>query len=213
MGPSSHGAPAPLGIGWAGWTHDRRFGEAARMAPAGSSVDADEEPLAMTWSIGRISAVVAGLAIVVFWAWVFSGAPKKDNPDLLSDRTYAAQLEDRCQQLRDELDDLPSAIDLDDVGQRVAVLDDANLVVGRFIDDVAATPPSDEADANAIEGWLGDWRTYLANREDYAERLLDDESARLLLDESPLGDPVDKTIEVFADVNAIPACATPGDVG
>lgn len=167
----------------------------------------------MTWSVGRVAAVVAGLAIVVFWAWVFSGAPKKDNPDLLSDRTYAAQLEERCQQLRDELDDLPSAIGLDDVGQRVAVLDDANVVVGRFIDDVAAAPPSDQADANAIEGWLGDWRTYLANREDYAERLLDDEGARLLLDESPLGDPVDKTIEVFADVNAIPACATPGDVG
>jgi hypothetical protein len=183
------------------------------MAASGPVADTDEGPLAMTWSVGRVAAVVAVLAIVVFWAWVFSGAPKKDNPDLLDDRAYAAQLEERCQQLRDDLQALPSAVDLDDVTQRVAVLDDANAVVDAFLDDLEASAPTEGPDATAVEGWLGDWRTYLANREDYANRLLEDDGARLLLDESPLGDPVDKTIEVFADVNAIPACATPGDVG
>jgi hypothetical protein len=63
-----------------------------------------------------------------------------------------------------------------------------------------------------MEGWLADWRIYLIDREDYAERLATDPEARLLLDESQLGDPVDKTIEIFAQVNGISDCATPGDL-
>ena len=32
-------------------------------------------------------------------------------------------------------------------------------------------------------------------------------------DETEFGDSVDRTIEVFADVNGMPTCATPGDIG
>jgi hypothetical protein len=175
--------------------------------------ETDEGPLAMTRSAGRIAAVVAALAIVLFWAWVFSGAPKRDNPDLLEDRAYAAQLEERCQGLRDDLAALPSAIAIDDPGERADVLEDANVLVEEFVDDLEAGAPTEGDASRTMEGWIADWRTYLANRQDYAQRLREDPDARLLLDESPLGDPVDKTIEVFSDVNAIEACATPGDVG
>jgi hypothetical protein len=53
----------------------------------------------------------------------------------------------------------------------------------------------------------------VANRRDYADRLRVDPEARLLLDQSLGGDSVDKPIEIFADVNDMPTCATPGDVG
>lgn len=65
----------------------------------------------------------------------------------------------------------------------------------------------------SIEGWIGDWRKYLANREDYAKRLRTEPNAQLLLDRSKLGDSVDKTIQIFSQVNEIPSCDTPGDVG
>lgn len=175
-------------------------------------VRGDEGPLSMTWSPGRVLAVVAMLAIVLFWAWVFSGAPAKENPDYL-ERDYAATVEARCQQLRDDLDELPSAVELPDRIERAEVLDEANVLVDEFLDDLEADAPSDGPDATAMEGWLADWRTYLGDREAYAEQLRADEGDRFTVTESPLGDTVDRTIEVFADVNQIPACATPGDVG
>ena len=182
----------------------------------GSDADehhADESPLSMTWSVGRIAAVVAMLAIIGFWAWVFSGAPAKANPDYLDDRDYAAALEARCQELRDDIAELPSATELPDRTERAAVLDQANALVAGFIDDVAAEAPTEGSAATAIDGWLGDWRTYLGDRERYVERLRADEGDRFYVSKSPLGDTVDETIEVFADVNRIEACATPGDVG
>ncbi|MEZ5180700.1 MAG: hypothetical protein R2702_02315 [Acidimicrobiales bacterium] len=112
----------------------------------GSDADehhADESPLSMTWSVGRIAAVVAMLAIIGFWAWVFSGAPAKANPDYLDDRDYAAALEARCQELRDDIAELPSATELPDRTERAAVLDQANALVAGFIDDVAAEAPTE----------------------------------------------------------------------
>jgi len=183
------------------------------MASTQSPERETDEPLAMRWSIGRVAAIITGLTIVIFWAWVFSGAPARTNPDRLADREYAASLEDRCQQLRNDIRVLPNAVTLDDLDQRLDILTQANGLVAIFIDDVEAGAPT-TGDANkTVTGWIADWRTYLANREDYARRLQTDPDARLLLDLSPLGDSVDKTIEVFADVNMIEVCATPGDVG
>jgi hypothetical protein len=48
---------------------------------------------------------------------------------------------------------------------------------------------------------------------DYAKRLRTEPNAQLLLDRSELGDSVDKTIQIFSQVNEIPSCDTPGDVG
>ena len=168
--------------------------------------------MGMTWSVGRVLIVVAVLGMVAFWAWIFSGAPARYNADYL-DRAYAAELEQRCEQLRDELATYPNAIDAVDQDERADILDDTNPVVAAFIDDLDAGAPTSGDAATSMEGWIADWRTYLANREDYADRLRTEENAQLLLDRSPLGDSVDKTIQVFAQVNEIEACETPGDVG
>ncbi|MCB1038121.1 MAG: hypothetical protein R2701_05735 [Acidimicrobiales bacterium] len=173
----------------------------------------DGEPLAMTWSVGRVAAVVTLLAMIAFWAWVFSGAPKRSNPDYLHDREYASALEDRCQQLRDDLDTLPAAPELPDRDERADVLVQANAMVGDFIDDVAAAAPTEGSAGTAMEGWLADWRTYLADREAYVEQLRTTTDDRFYVTKSPLGRQVDETIEVFAEINGIPTCATPGDVG
>ena len=37
-----------------------------------------EEPLSMSWSIGRVLAVAAMAAMAIFWAVVFRGIPKKE---------------------------------------------------------------------------------------------------------------------------------------
>lgn len=183
-------------------------------APRKPTAPAEEDgPYRMGFTWGRGLAIAAVVLMIIFWVWIFSGAPKKANPDYLEDRAYAAKLEDRCQALRDDLAELPNAADLDSQAARADVLDDANVLVAEFVDDLAAGAPKTGDAAISMKGWIADWRTYLGDREDYAERLRTEDNAQLLLSRSKLGDSVDKTIQVFTQVNDIPACDTPGDVG
>jgi hypothetical protein len=173
----------------------------------------DDGPYRMGFTWGRALAIGTVVTMIIFWIWIFSGAPKRENADYLDDREYAAALEDRCQALRDDLARLPNAAGLKTQADRADVLDDANVLVGRFIDDVEADAPTTGDAAVSMKGWLTDWKTYLGDREDYAERLRTEDNAQLLLSRSKLGDSVDKTIQIFTQVNDIPACDTPGDVG
>ncbi len=181
--------------------------------PEHPSALSDKAPYTKGFTWGRGAAIVAIVTMIIFWIWIFSGAPAKYNPDRLDDRAYVAELEDRCQALRDGIGDLPNAADLETPAERADVLDEANVLVGEFIDDLEAGAPTTGDASVSISGWIGDWKKYLANREDYAERLRTEPNAQLLLDRSKLGDSVDKTIEIFSQVNEIPSCDTPGDVG
>ncbi len=172
-----------------------------------------EEPLSMSWSVGRVLAVLVMVSIAVFWAVVFLGIPRKENPDRLDDRIFVERTIERCDTLLEDLADLPGGPFIRDPVERADVLDDATDLVEAMVDEIEADAPTTGDDATSLEGWLGDWRTYVENRRDYAARLRVDPEARLLLDQSLGGDSVDKPIEIFADVNDMPTCATPGDVG
>lgn len=173
-----------------------------------------DEPLARSSRVWRILAVVAALAMALFWIWILAGGPRKANPDRLDDRAYASQAEQRCQVLLRELKALPQAQAIDSATERADVLDRATAMATSTVDDLEAAAPRTGDDRVRLEGWLGDWRQYLGDRTDFATRLRADPDARFFVSENErLRDPVDKTIEVFADVNDMPSCATPGDVG
>lgn len=182
-------------------------------SPTKTSETERDEPLAMRWSPGRVAGVAAMLVMVGFWAWIFAGGPRSTNPDRLDDRAFVERSEARCQQLRDDLDELPNAATITDPTERAEVLDDANVLVTGLVDDLEADAPTEGDDAKSVRGWIADWRTYVDDREAYADELRTDPDARFVVSESPLGDGVDKTIEIFVQVNDMRACATPGDVG
>lgn len=165
------------------------------------------------WRAGRVAMVLAVLAMVGFWAWIFAGGPKKTNPDRLDDRAFVERTVDRCDALRTDLRTLPNAATTASASARADVLDRANERVAAFVAAVEADAPRRGGDATSVNGWLADWRRYLADRRDFARRLRRDPKAQLRLSLSPLKDGVDQTIEVFADVNDMASCATPGDVG
>ena len=186
-------------------------------SPAEPAPSADDDaPDARTskgWSAGRIAAVVAVLGMVLFWMWILSGAPAKQNPDWISDRTYADALEGRCKALRKDLAALPQPEDTPTPDARADVIEQANAKVADFVDQIDDGAPTTGSSAKGLQGWIADWKTYLADRVDYVERLRKDDGARLYVDKSPLGRPVDETIEIYAQVNRIEDCATPGDIG
>lgn len=173
----------------------------------------DDEPTTLRWKAGRVAMVVAILAMVVFWAWIFAGGPRKANPDRLRDRAFVQRTADRCDALRTDLRTLPNAAATNNAAARADVLDRANTRVAAFVRAVEADAPRRGDDVKSVRGWLADWRRYLADRGDFSRRLRRDPKAQLRLSQSPLKDGVDQTIEVFADVNDMASCATPGDVG
>jgi hypothetical protein len=160
-----------------------------------------------------VLAVVGALAMVGFWAWILSGAPKRDNPDRVDDRQYVAAVDRHCRAAVRAIDALPPAIDSKTPSARADVVDEATAVLGRLVDRIEADAPRAGDDAIRLKGWVRDWRIYLGNRRDYATRLQSDRRAQFLVDVNKAGDPIDRPIKNFADINDIPACDPPGDVG
>ncbi len=181
-----------------------------RTAPV-SEVD---EPLGLPGKLLRTLGVITALVLVLFWIWIFAGGPKKVNPDRLDDRAYVTRIEPRCRQLLTDLKTLTPAEKSSTANSRADVLDQANVMVAAMVADLETGTPTGEADAARLKGWFTDWHAYLADREDFATRLRTDPNAQFLVSENKvLRDSVDKTIEIFADVNDMASCATPGDVG
>ena len=162
--------------------------------------------------MARVLAVTAGLALILFWLWIFSGAPRKQNPDYLEDRAWAERTEATCAATVARIDDLPAAPQRRELGragrrgrpgQRRARSD-----AGR----ARRRPPVGQEDQEVVRPWLADWRTYLDNRRDYADRLRTDPDAQLLVDEK-FSDSIETVIGTFAEVNEMDSCVVPGDVG
>ena len=173
----------------------------------------EDEPLAMTWTVGRVAGVVVMVIMIGFWAWIFTGGPKQANPDRLDDRAFVDRTEQRCVGLLAGLKTLPNAADIHTAADRADVLDQATAKVAAMVKATEADAPRRGGDAKSLQGWFKDWHAYLGDRRDFARRLRKDPKAQFYVSESALKDTVDTTIETFSDVNDMPDCATPGDVG
>lgn len=174
------------------------------------SVEGERAP-SMVW---RAVAVAAALVMVLFWLWIFTGGPRKANPDRLDDRAFVERAEVRCARLLTDLEALQPASEATSAPDRAATLERANVLVADMVDDLEADAPISGDDRTSLDGWFRDWNSYLDDRRTYADALRVDPDAQLRVTENTdLGDGVDKTIEIFADVNDMPSCATPGDVG
>lgn len=164
------------------------------------------------WSFARVLAVTTGLALILFWLWIFSGGPRKQNPDYLEDRAWAERTEATCAATVARIDDLPAAPSAASSSERAAVVDRANDELEAMLDELDVDLPSSKDDLEVVRPWLADWRTYLANRRDYADRLRTDPDAQLLVDEK-FRDSIETVIGTFAEVNEMDSCVVPGDVG
>lgn len=171
-----------------------------------------QEPTAKSgWAPGRILAVVVVLALVLFWIWIFSGGPARENRDFLGDRRWVARAEATCSATAADIERLPPASGAADATSRADVVDEASDRLELMIDRLARPAPDIATDVKLVDAWLTDWRAYVVNRREYAASLRRDASARLLVNEK-FGDPLDTVITTFAEVNDMASCAPPGDV-
>ncbi len=192
--------------------------EAPRVPTSDDSDDSDDGASAGHGSrLGRTVVLVVVCALVSMWGYVLFLAfgPGREPPiDRLDDPAFAAAAEERCASALEEVDRLPVASASHTAAERADVLARANGAYAAMLDDLedrATLAPAGDQRRRANE-WLGDWRTYLGDRERYADALRTDPDARLLVSEKPgEGQQITGWIDEFAKANRMPSCVSPTD--
>ncbi|MFN0029280.1 MAG: hypothetical protein ACKV2O_19155 [Acidimicrobiales bacterium] len=146
-----------------------------------------------------------------FWGYALSGTAAKDPPDTLTDENYRRSAQALCQPLRDAIDALPPAPSATSPQDRAEVLGVANDRVVEMVAGLRTLQPDPARDQRIVTEWLADWERYLTDRGDYLAVLREgrDEPFRLTLKD---GNNYTKAMDNLAEINDMPACATPGDV-
>lgn len=164
----------------------------------------------------RAGVLVAVTSFVGIWGYVLylSFGPGREAPrDRLDDTAWVAEAEAVCADTREELESLPFANELESPAERAAVIDAATDELEPMVDELdRLDPPSDTAEALAVERWLADWRRYNTDRREYAELLstgADQPFSVTRRDRYHL----DLLIDDFAKINHMESCQTPDDVG
>ncbi len=176
-----------------------------------------EAPGGWRWTPTRALLTVVVVALVSMWAYVLFLAfgPGRQPPiDRLDDPAFAEAGETRCAEALVEVEALPVASASDTAAERAGVLTQADAIFEDMLDDLDDSvdlAPAGDQRRRATE-WLADWRTYLGDRQAYAEALRTDPGARLLVSEKPgEGRQITGWIDEFANANRMPSCITPTD--
>ncbi len=180
-----------------------------------STADRPEAPPA-TAPQGRPVWTYLGVAVVLvvalMWLWIFTGGPKKANPDRVDDRAWAERAEDTCRATMDRIDERALPADERDLAARADAIDASTDDLEAMLAALADPLPEHDADREVVEPWLEDWAALVEDRRDYADAVRVDPDARFLTTEK-FRDGLDEVIGTFAEVNDIPSCGPAGDVG
>ncbi|HEX5945151.1 MAG TPA: hypothetical protein VFY82_02695 [Acidimicrobiales bacterium] len=179
--------------------------------------DEPDAPEGRRWTPVRAFLAVVVLSLVAMWVYVLFLAigPGRQPPiDRLEDPAFAEAGEARCAEALEDVEALPVANESTTAAERAEVLSRADAVFADMLDDLDASvdlAPAGDQRRRATE-WLADWRTYLADREAFADALRVDPEARLLVSEKPgEGRQITGWIDEFAKANRMPSCITPVD--
>ena len=175
--------------------------------------DDDAQPLSLGRKLRRGLAIAVFVGIFAMWAYALWGPVQRVPQGRLDSLAYPEAAEPICAATMTAIDALPPAFESRDSGARADVVAAANVELAAMLDelDAIAPAPTDGDDGRMINEWLGDWRTFLGDRERYADALRTDPDARMLVTEKERRQ-VSEPIDYFATTNFMDNCATPGDL-
>jgi hypothetical protein len=183
-------------------------------APPGGAPtdDSDERP-----SARRRILLGAGLLFVVatFGVWIYALFIYDPGQlvDELEDRTFPTEAEAICAEARTRIDALPLAQETDDPVERAEVIDEANVALREMTARLAEIVPQGQGRITVgIGEWVDDWNTFIGDRQEYADALREDPSARFA-ESLKANRQISRAIDAFAQVNKMESCTVPGDVG
>lgn len=164
--------------------------------------------------IAKVGIGVFLVASIVMWSYALFG-PRHDPPGTLDDASLGSAAEDICAPVLTSIEELPLAQETPDPQERADVVDQANQLLAAQLsdlDELASNTTLGDRDRGMVDEWLEDWHTYVGDRQAYAGELRVDADARML--ETPKEErPISFVLTQFAEKNAMPSCAPPGDVG
>jgi hypothetical protein len=159
--------------------------------------------------LGALFAVVT----IALWLYAFFIYDPGRKVDELADRTFPTEAEQVCAQSRARVEALPPAESARDAAERGAVVDQANVVLSDMVGRLRELVPPDQGQiTDGINLWIEDWEIHIADRAAYADALREDPDARFL-ETRKARRQISRAIDGFAEVNRMPSCATPTDVG
>lgn len=162
------------------------------------------------WALG--AGIGFFVIMAVFWTLIFTGFFTHRNPDELYDKGWVDAAEQICEPAARTIRNLPNASTSETPADRSELLNRGTAALEPMVNQLAALPtPEREEDRIVIGGFLEDWRIYLQDRRDFAEALLSDPGAEPLMSEVH-GGWVSDAIDIMANINNIPDCATPDDM-
>lgn len=167
--------------------------------------------------IGWWVAAAVVLAMLGMWGYIFvyhaSGAWRSETPGRMDDPAFATAAEPLCQAAVRRTEALPEAWESETAAERAEVVATANAELRALVAGLGRIEVSGEGDRAMAEQWIGDWDRYVADREDYVERLRTDPTARFYVTQSDRDDvQITEAIDRFAAVNQMPSCITPDDL-
>lgn len=158
---------------------------------------------------------------VVFWGailgWTVLADHPWDPPDHLDDLTYAAAAEPICAEAQADLAALGSPIEVETLEERAQLTLDgvdvleAMLVELRTLPAPVGTGADGAPEAEWVDRWLDDWEVHLGDRRRWAEQLHEGEDVPFT-ETARNNKQISRTIDNFAEVNAMESCKTTGDV-
>lgn len=173
-----------------------------------------EPPSAPVRPVFKILFAVFVLVSIAVWTYALWG-PRHPSPGTMDDFAFGEAAEPVCARAVALIDALPPAHRTTDPIERADVIDEANAALAVQLDEleplVAITPEGSE-DRRRVTEWLGDWRTYLEDREAYPAELRSDRNARFS-ETAKDDDQISQALSYFALKNEMPSCAPPGDLG
>lgn len=160
--------------------------------------------------------LVAGVAIAAsfaIWVYAFSGAARRDPPDLLEDPQFAVRAEQICTAALADIDGMPGALDAIDGPDRGNQIRNTTVRFETMLDELDRLVSGSDRDIEIAGGWLADWRVLIQDRYNYADAITVDDQAQYLVTDVGVAERMDRRLTRVANTNAMPSCAAPGDVG
>lgn len=154
---------------------------------------------------------VFALACVVLWTYALWG-PRHDPPGTLDEPGFAVSAERVCRDALSAIEALPLPFESTSPQERAEVVRAANAELEAMLDSLDTAVPRSGEDRRRVREWLGDWRTFLGDRQAYADALAAGEDPRFTETDKG-GDHISQALEFFAQINDMPSCAPPPDVG
>ncbi len=143
---------------------------------------------------------------IAFWAWALFFA-SKESVNRIEDRAWAERAEAICAPVKAELKRLETLAD-PDIQVRADLVDQSTDLLSQMLDDITATPPSDEKGQAIVPDWINDYRTLLQDRYNYAERLRAGNNVPFT--ETPVRNvPITERIDKFTIDNQMLSCSPP----